>query len=162
MSSDELNNLVEDTDSIAAELFEAISHPIRIQILRILNGETTGFSELKHRLGISSSGNLSHHLGKLRHLICNNSKGKYEITDQGREALFALQRIRVPTENNLIFTHIWTVGILWYAIWLSVSLFLMTHDLRLTFLIQIPAVLSASIFTFTFRKLTLKGLQKEN
>ena len=37
------------------EEFEAISHSLRIKILKILSKKATGFSELKRELGIESS-----------------------------------------------------------------------------------------------------------
>jgi hypothetical protein len=162
MSVDILNSNVIDKDSVAAELFEAISHPRRIQILRILKDQVTGFAELKKQLRITSSGNLAHHLGKLGPLVRTNALGKYELADQGNEALIALQSIRDRNERGFIIDQIMTVAILWYAIWLSVSLYLMTHDLRLTLIIQIPAILSSSIFSFVFWKRYYKRLQKED
>ena len=46
-----------------------------------------GFSELKRRVGIESSGLLSFHLGKLTHLVASNQEGAYVLTDQGKEAV---------------------------------------------------------------------------
>jgi DNA-binding transcriptional ArsR family regulator len=70
-----------------AELFEALGHPSRIGILQALNGGPLGFSELKKRIGIDSSGHLTFHLSKLDGLVNTNSEGKYCLTDRGREAL---------------------------------------------------------------------------
>lgn len=106
MNVGEKGKKVEDKNSMAAELFEAISHPTRIQILRALRENALGFAELKHKLGISSSGNLSHHLGKLVILVKTNDQGKYEITDQGREALIALETVRDPLGSRLVTTHV--------------------------------------------------------
>ncbi len=39
-----------------AELFEAISHPERIKILKILEKKPASFASLKRQLGIESSG----------------------------------------------------------------------------------------------------------
>ena len=89
---------VVDKDFLEAELFEAISHPTRIQILKTLRGNTLGFAELKHKLGISSSCNLSHHLNKLAALVEANSQGHYQVTDQGREALYAIVAIARASE----------------------------------------------------------------
>ncbi len=58
-----------DNGKSEASLFEAISHDTRIRALFLLRNNVLGFSELKHQLGIKSSGNLQHHLGKLGSLI---------------------------------------------------------------------------------------------
>jgi DNA-binding HxlR family transcriptional regulator len=70
-----------------AELFEALGHPTRIGILQMLNENPLGFSELKRKIGIDSSGHLTFHLSKLVGLVKTNPEGKYCLTDSGREAL---------------------------------------------------------------------------
>ena len=70
-----------------AELFEALGHPTRIGILQTLNVNPLGFSELKKKTGIDSSGHLTFHLSKLAGLVKTNLEGKYYLTDGGREAL---------------------------------------------------------------------------
>ena len=93
MSSDTSENNGKGGMSEAA-LFETISHETRIRILFMLKDHAKSFSELKHELGISSSGNLQHHIGKLRSLIEVNGDGQYSITDNGSEAVLAIQSIR--------------------------------------------------------------------
>jgi len=73
-------------DAGKAEFFEAMGHPTRIKILEILFEGPKSFSELKKRLDIESSGNLSFHLGKLETLVKTNSEGNYTLTDDGKEA----------------------------------------------------------------------------
>jgi DNA-binding HxlR family transcriptional regulator len=70
-----------------AELFEALGHPTRIGILQTLNENPLGFSELKRKIGIDSSGHLTFHLSKLVDLVKTNPEGKYCLTDSGKEAL---------------------------------------------------------------------------
>lgn len=70
-----------------AELFEALGHPSRIEILQALNAGPLGFSELKKKIGIDSSGHLTFHISKLDGLVNTNSEGKYCLTDRGKEAL---------------------------------------------------------------------------
>jgi DNA-binding transcriptional ArsR family regulator len=74
-------------DPREAELFEALGHPTRIGILQMLNENPLGFSELKKKIGIDSSGHLTFHLSKLVGLVRTNPEGKYYLTDIGREAL---------------------------------------------------------------------------
>jgi len=79
--------------SDSAELFEAISHPVRIKILRILEKQPASFAFLKRQLDIESSGNLDYHLKKLRQLIAVREDGLYGLTDAGKEALLSIEAI---------------------------------------------------------------------
>src|ERR1700737_1532650 len=76
----------QDFNVARAEIFEAISHPIRIKILTTLNERPMGFSELKRSVGIESGGHLSFHLNKLRYLVTINRQGLYTLTSNGKEA----------------------------------------------------------------------------
>lgn len=76
-----------------AELFEALGHPIRLEILQSLSNEPLSFSELKRKVKIESSGHLSFHLNKLRDLVTTNPEGNYQLTDEGKEALTAIRII---------------------------------------------------------------------
>jgi DNA-binding transcriptional ArsR family regulator len=82
----------------SAELFEAISHPVRIKILKILEKQPAGFGFLKRQLDIESSGNLDHHLKKLGQLITVREDGLYGLTDAGKEALLSIQAIELWRE----------------------------------------------------------------
>jgi DNA-binding HxlR family transcriptional regulator len=77
-------------DASRAELFEALGHPARVQILRALQRRPLGFAELKREVGIESSGHLQFHLGKLTGLIITTPEGVYTLTDEGREAIRVL------------------------------------------------------------------------
>lgn len=76
------------------EVFEAISHPLRIKILRLLAERPRGFSELKKELGVKSSGKLDFHIKKLEGLIALNDGDKYALTKEGYAALQAIDTIR--------------------------------------------------------------------
>lgn len=84
----------QDFDTTKAELFEAISHPLRIKILETLNEKPMGFAELGRAVGIESGGHLSFHLTKLRHLISTNSDGNYALTGEGKEALWTIRALQ--------------------------------------------------------------------
>lgn len=84
----------------SAELFEAISHPVRIRILKILEKEPTSFASLKRHLNIESSGNLDHHLKKLAQLIKVREDGLYSLTDAGKEALLSIEAIDLWKETE--------------------------------------------------------------
>lgn len=83
-----------------AELFEAISHPERIKILKILQKQPSSFASLKRQLGIDSSGNLDYHLKKLRQLVTIQQDGLYGLTDAGKEALLSIEAIEMWTEKK--------------------------------------------------------------
>ncbi|OYT31505.1 MAG: hypothetical protein B6U94_02900 [Thermofilum sp. ex4484_79] len=72
-------------------IFEAVSHPLRVEILKRLSEKPIGFSELKRELGIKSSGKLDFHLKKLEGLIAINEDGKYCLTRDGYAALQAIE-----------------------------------------------------------------------
>lgn len=78
-------------DVSRAELFEALGHHTRITILQALGEKPMGFSDLKKKTGIESSGLLSFHLGKLTHLVTTTQDGNYTLTDQGKEAVRMIQ-----------------------------------------------------------------------
>jgi DNA-binding transcriptional ArsR family regulator len=77
----------------SAELFEAISHPERIKILKILEKKPTSFASLKRELGIESSGNLDFHLKKLGKLVTVLEDGLYGLTEAGKEALLSIDEV---------------------------------------------------------------------
>lgn len=118
-------------DLIAAELFEAISHPTRIQILKTLEKTPQGFSELKHELGISSSGNLNHHLNKLSILIGTDAHGKYVVTDQGREALYMIKASRAENEPGSYTTFTIIISaLIFYSIYTTAAIVSGRFDLN--------------------------------
>jgi len=82
----------------SAELFEAISHPVRIKILKILERQPTSFASLKRQLGIDSSGNIDYHLKKLGELVAVREDGLYGLTDAGKEALLSIDAVETWAE----------------------------------------------------------------
>jgi DNA-binding transcriptional ArsR family regulator len=77
--------------SAIAELFEKIAHPTRVKIIRLLQDSPLNFSQLKAELNIQSNGNLDHHLKKLDTLVCLDAGGLYRLSDDGKEALRAIE-----------------------------------------------------------------------
>jgi len=89
-------------DSSRAELFEALGHPSRVKILKVLERNQLGFADLKREVGIGSSGHLQFHLNKLRGLVGTTPEGKYALTDEGREAIRVLN---VTSGPGVIVAH---------------------------------------------------------
>lgn len=89
-----------DEDRGRAEVFDALSHPARILILKALNEGSLGFADLKKKLGIESSGHLQHHINKLNGLIKTDDYGKYTLSDQGRDALYSVETVEKVTGSD--------------------------------------------------------------
>jgi DNA-binding HxlR family transcriptional regulator len=75
------------------DLFDGISHPLRIEILKTLAKKPMRFADLKRRFNIDSSGQLDFHLKKLDMLITTNEEGKYTLTEKGFAALQAVNTV---------------------------------------------------------------------
>ena len=84
----------------AAELFEAISHPERIKILKELKKQPSSFASLKRQLHIASSGNLDFHLKKLSQLVAVREDGLYGLTEAGEKALLSIDAVEVWSETE--------------------------------------------------------------
>ena len=93
-----------DQERRRAEVFDALSHPTRILILKALSDEVLGFADLKKKLGIESSGHLQHHLNKLDGLVKTDEYGKYTLSEQGKDALLSVQTVertaKLETKQN--------------------------------------------------------------
>ncbi|MDO8122977.1 MAG: winged helix-turn-helix domain-containing protein [Candidatus Hermodarchaeota archaeon] len=123
MNSQETNGKVaQSKDSATAELFEAISHTTRIQILQVLSQTKLSFGDLKRKLGISSSGNLAHHLNKLVGFIEAKYQGSYELTDQGREAIIAIEAVRMTKDNWIAITYVMMSALIFYSLYLTITI----------------------------------------
>ena len=79
-----------DSDKQRAEVFDALGHPTRIAILKVLSEGALGFADLKKKTGIQSSGHLQHHINKLCDLVKTDEYGKYYLSDQGKDALLTV------------------------------------------------------------------------
>ena len=120
-------------------MFEAVSHPIRIDIVQILAEKPLGFADLKRELKISSSGLLDFHLKKLDDLITINKEGRYSLTEKGFAALTTVEgaagyyRLRSAQKRSfflaLAVSVLVNIGTLWvafqienYMIWYAIVL----------------------------------------
>lgn len=77
----------------SGEVFDAISHPLRIRILKELAKKPLSFSELKRAVNVESSGALDFHLKKMQSLIEADSDGRYILNAKGSAALEAIRVI---------------------------------------------------------------------
>ena len=74
------------------DLFEAVSHPLRIEIIKALAEKPKRFADIKRALKINSSGLLDFHLKKLDDLV-TVEKGCYALTEKGFAALQAVETV---------------------------------------------------------------------
>lgn len=91
---------MQDQEKERAEVFDALGHPTRISILRLLSQEALGFADLKKKTGIESSGHLQHHLIKLDGLIRTDEHGNYRLSDIGNDALFTVQTVEATSRKG--------------------------------------------------------------
>jgi DNA-binding transcriptional ArsR family regulator len=82
-----------EQDKQRAEVFDALGHPTRIAILKVLSEGSLGFADLKKKTTIESSGHLQHHLTKLNGLIKTEDYGKYCLSDEGKDALLTVRTV---------------------------------------------------------------------
>lgn len=167
--TDSTDDLSPNGDDLGeAGLFEAISHETRIHALFDLRNDPVSFSDLKRKLGISSSGNLQHHIRKLGPLIHLNSGGLYALTDQGREALLAIKSVR-NMQNHVKYklNMLLVIGTLVYYIVQMNIPFLLGN---VTLFTPLEALMKAGIFgvifymcfTMWFRIVAEKRFEKSN
>ena len=72
------------------EVFDAISHPMRIAILRELAKKPIRFADLKRKMKIKSGGQLDFHLKKMETVIITDDDGHYMLNAKGFAALRAV------------------------------------------------------------------------
>jgi len=130
------------------EMFEAVSHPIRIDIVKILAEKPLGFADLKRELRISSSGLLDFHLKKLDDLIATNKEGLYSLTEKGFAALTTVEgaagyyRLRSAQKRSfflaLAVTALVNIGVLWVAF--------QTENYMIWYAIVLPVTLAWIVF----------------
>ena len=145
------------------ELFEAISHPIRIDIVKVLAEKPLRFADLKRKLKVSSSGLLDFHLKKLDDLITVNKDGCYCLTDKGYAALTTVEgaagyyKLRSAHKRsyflNLIVCVLVNIGTFWVASGID--------NYLLWYAVVLPITLSWMIFytywTFVKRRIRLRS-----
>lgn len=102
-----------------AELFEAVSHPLRVQILHLLREHPYRFSDLKRALGIKSSGNVTHHLTKLEGLVGKQANGEYALSKLGRDALLVTELGDPRNRKVIVQLSVVLSTLIFYALFLT-------------------------------------------
>ncbi len=144
------------------ELFEAVSHPVRIDIVQILAEKPLGFADLKRELRISSSGLLDFHLKKLDELITINKEGRYSLTEKGFAALTTVEgaagyyRLRSAQKRSfflaLAVSVFVNIGTLWVAF--QIENYMIWHTIVLP--VTLAWIIFYSYWTLVKRRIRLK------
>jgi len=135
------------------DLFEAVSHPLRIEILKLLARNPRRFADIKRELKIESSGLLDFHLRKLDTLLILNSDGCYVLNEKGFAALQAVETVsRYGWQKRAFYLN------LLVSIVLNVYAFLMNRGFFAIVLIVTIAWMSFyGYWTFVKRHIPFKG-----
>ena len=95
--------MIDQKEQIANVTFQALSHPTRRTIIRIIQSNQKGISytDLITELGIST-GKLNYHLDQLKGLIEKNSNQHYVLTSFGEKAVEHLNLIeqKISSEDE--------------------------------------------------------------
>jgi len=76
------------------EIFAALKHPVRRQILLFLEerGEAS-FTQVQNAVGIEDTGLMSYHLKELAPLVEQSERGKYHLSEVGQAGVELFQRV---------------------------------------------------------------------
>lgn len=145
------------------ELFDAISHPIRIDIIKLLAEKPLRFADLKRTLKINSSGLLDFHLKKLEGLIISNNEGCYALNDRGYAALTSVEgaagyyKLRSSQKRSFFLNIIVVILVNVNTFWVAGQL----GDYFLWYAIVFPITLAWIVFysywTFIKRRIRLRS-----
>ena len=134
------------------DIFEAISHPLRVEILKLLAKKPMRFADIKRELEIESSGLLDFHLKKLDNLINVDNEGFYVLSEKGFAALQAIDTIsKYGWQKRAFYLNI--------AMVIIMNLFTLIVDIKwlpLTISISIIWIAFYSYWTFVKRRVRLK------
>ncbi|MHA2353138.1 MAG: DUF7347 domain-containing protein [Candidatus Thorarchaeota archaeon] len=142
------------------EVFEAISHPIRIAILKELAKKPIRFVDLKRTLKIKSGGQLDFHLKKMEFVITTDSDGLYTLNHRGFAALRAIHVV----SNYGWQRRSWMINVLMLG---AINIFFLFSSPEYYILVAIPTIgwiLFYSYWTFVKRRVRLRdnGVDSED
>lgn len=98
--------MFEAEENVESVIFQALSHPMRRTILRIIGSRPEGisYSELIAELNLST-GKLNYHIEQLQGLIERDTNHRYVLTSFGRKALNQLEQLKrevSPEDENFV------------------------------------------------------------
>jgi DNA-binding transcriptional ArsR family regulator len=89
-------DLEDDTYSI---IFNALKHPIRRKILRMLNQSPSPYTEILTTLSIEN-GLLNYHLDNMKELLTKDEEGRYKLSEFGRAAINLIEKVEEPIKKE--------------------------------------------------------------
>jgi len=134
------------------EVFEAISHPMRIAILRELAKRPIRFADLKRSLRIKSSGQLDFHLKKMETVITTDNDGLYTLNAKGFAALRAVHVV----SNYGWQRRSWMINVLMMSVLNIYFLFVATEFYVFVAIPTIGWILFYSYWTFVKRRVRFR------
>jgi DNA-binding transcriptional ArsR family regulator len=83
------------------EIFAALRHPIRRQLLLLLEdkGEMS-FTEIQNAVGMSDTGLMSYHLKELAPLVEQSARGKYCLSEVGRASVTLFRKVEMEKDKT--------------------------------------------------------------
>jgi len=134
------------------EVFEAISHPMRIAILKELAKKPIRFADLKRNFKIKSGGQLDFHLKKMESVITTDSDGLYTLNHRGYGALRAVHVV----SNYGWQRRSWMINVLMMLV-LNIYFFFAAYEFYIFAAIPtIGWILFYSYWTFVKRRVRLR------
>ncbi len=135
------------------EVFEAISHPLRIAILRTLAKKPIRFADLKRNLKIKSGGLLDFHLKKMEAVITTDKDGLYTLNDRGFAALRAVHVV----SNYGWQRRSWIINVIMLS---AINIFLLFSMPEHYLFVAIPTICWIAFYsywTFVKRRVRLRN-----
>lgn len=88
------------------EIFAALKHPIRRQILLLLEdkGEAS-FTEIQNVLKLSDTGLISYHLKELATLVEQSRRGKYSLSEVGHASITLFRKVEMEKDKTIKVVH---------------------------------------------------------
>ena len=88
------------------EIFAALRHPIRRQLLLLLEdkGEMS-FTEIQNAVGMSDTGLMSYHLKELAPLVEQSTRGKYCLSEVGRASITLFRKVEMEKDKTRRTVH---------------------------------------------------------
>jgi len=90
---------MEPEEDTYSTIFNALKHPIRRRILRIIKNKPSTYTEIQNQLNIDN-GLLNYHLENMRSLLTKTENGNYTLSEFGGGATRLLEKVEQPSPNQ--------------------------------------------------------------
>lgn len=89
------------------EIFAALKHPVRRQILLYLDkkGEAS-FTDIQHEAGIEDTGLMSYHLKELAPLVEQSCRGKYCLSEVGQAGVVLFRKVEREHQRSSVAVRV--------------------------------------------------------